>query len=127
MCCSAQTNPTWWDRAHAVYEKALSHGRPYAEKFAKQFPKRFESLKQTAMQEVKRAQKALDDSDLKQKQMFALELWRVRQSLDLATLLSPPVLKEMTGLDVPTVNDLKSRVVKLEKSLEAQIAELVHR
>jgi hypothetical protein len=124
----AQTQQlSWWDRAQAIYQKAVDQGRPLAEKFARQFPKRFETLRQNTLHSIKHGQKVLDDADLEQKKNFALELWRIRQSLDLATLFSAPVLKELTGLDVPTLAALKSRVVKMEKSLEAQIAQLSKR
>ncbi len=114
----------WWNRVHATYEKAVAQGRPVAERFVRQFPKRFESLKQSAKSTLNRGQNVLANSGLEEKEAFAIELWRIRQSIDLATLLSPSVLKELTGLDVPTLQELKTRVLKTEKLLQSQIAQL---
>jgi len=104
-----------WDSvvasAKQTWKQAVEAGRPLAMRIAKETPERFQLAKKQAMSLVKQAQKAANSADLQHKKEIAAELWRVRGSLDLMSLLDPATLK-MFGIDVPDLNKLRADVVK---------------
>jgi hypothetical protein len=73
---------------------------------------------QTVRKEVKllvaQASQRIDDLAIQQKLNLALELWRVRASLDLLSLMNPDTLHELTGLNLPDLSRLQKQVRDLK-------------
>lgn len=104
--------PTWDSMvatAKTAYRKTLEAGKPLAERIAKEAPERFRVAQKQATALVSRAQKYAASGDVQQKKTLALELWRVRGSLDLMSLLDPQTL-HMLGIDVPNLTKLRADV-----------------
>ena len=104
--------PTWdgvVSTAQAAWKKTLEAGRPLAERIAREAPETFRVARRQAATLVARAQKYAASGDLEQKRALAVELWRVRGSLDLMSLLNPQTL-HMLGIDVPDLTKLRTDV-----------------
>lgn len=109
-----------WDgvvaTAKAAWARTVEAGRPYAQRIAREAPERFLAAKRQATALLAQAQHYANSSDLKQKRALAAELWRVRGSLDLMSLLDPQTL-HLFGIDVPDL-------AKLRAAVNAQLAKL---
>ncbi|MDR3690219.1 MAG: hypothetical protein P4L46_12620 [Fimbriimonas sp.] len=98
---------------HSAWEKVQREGRPAAEKVVRQWPKRFQDVKSTCTELNKRARTTIDRMDLEQKKNMLVEIWRVRKSLDLMTLLKPEVLQSLTGMDTSGLKTLEDQATSL--------------
>lgn len=104
--------PSWDDvvaTAKTTWKKTVEAGRPLAQRIAKEAPERFRLAQRQAMGLVVKAQQFANSGDLKQKEALAAELWRVRGSLDLMSLLDPQTLHTL-GIDVPDLTKLRASV-----------------
>ena len=104
--------PSWDDvvaTAKTAWKRTVEAGRPYAERIAKEAPERFRAAQKQAVGLVAQAQKIANSTDMEQKRALAAELWRVRGSLDLMSLLDPQTL-HMIGIDVPDLAKLRAAV-----------------
>ncbi|HWD37790.1 MAG TPA: hypothetical protein VG944_03000 [Fimbriimonas sp.] len=63
----------------------------------------------------------LDGMDLRSKLGVAMELWRVRSSIDLLSLTDPDTFHALTGMTIPDLRDLNKRFIKAETQLEAML------
>ena len=109
---------TW---VQGAWKTVQEQGKPAAEKIVRQWPKRFQAVKQQVADLSKQTHEKLVAMDLEQKKNLALELWRVRKSLDLMTLLRPDVLQSLTGLDTSGLAVLENQVQKLISTVQGQI------
>lgn len=108
---SAQA-PTWQSvvaTAKTAWKKTVEAGKPLAQRIAKEAPERFRLAQKQATSLVAQAQKYATTGDLGQKRALAAELWRVRGSLDLMSMLDPQTLR-MLGIDVPDLAKLRAAV-----------------
>jgi len=106
---------------HDAWKTVQEQGGPAAEKVVRQWPKQFQAVKQQVADLSKKSHDKLVAMDLEQKRKLALELWRVRKSLDLMTLLRPDVLQSLTGLDTSALASLETQVQKLINSVQTAI------
>ena len=106
---------------HDAWKTVEQQGKPAAEKLVRQWPKRFKSIKQQAIELCKRAHDKVAQLDLEQKKNLIVELWRMRKSLDLLTLVQPDVLQSLTGLDTSGLAALETQVSTTTETLQAQI------
>jgi hypothetical protein len=106
---------------HNAWKTVQEEGRPAAERLVKQFPKRFQDMKTTVAGLNKRAHDSIDAMDLEQKKNLLIEIWRVRKSLDLMTLLKPEVLQSLTGMDTSGLKALESQATKLSDFVTQKI------
>jgi hypothetical protein len=119
---AVDTASSWWNAAQHAWHEAVKEGRPAAERFARQWPKRFGQIRAETYGVIKKAKAELNDSDLDAKKNLLIELIRIHRSLDLAALLSPEVLHQLTGLDPHTVAQLESRVASFETIVRKQVS-----
>ncbi len=106
---------------HDAWKTVQDQGRPAAARIVKQWPQRFRAVKQTVADLTKTVHDRIAAMDLEQKRQVALELWRVRKSLDLMTLLEPDVLHSLTGLDTTGLASLEKQVGSLSAVVQGQI------
>ena len=110
---AAQAQLPSWDgvvaTAKGAWKKTVEAGKPLAERIARETPGRFRLAKKQAMALVARAEKYAKSGDLEQKRALAVELWRVRGSLDLMAMLNPQTLRTL-GIDVPDLTRLRADV-----------------
>lgn len=106
---------------HDAWKTVQEQGRPAAEKMVRQWPKRFQGMKQQVGELCKRAHDKVVEMDLEQKKNLLTELWRMRKSLDLLTLLQPEVLHSLTGLDTSGLASLESQVKNVTAVVQSQI------
>ena len=110
---AAQAQLPSWDgvvaTAKTAWAKTVEAGKPLAERIAREAPERFRLARKQATVLLLRAEKYAKSGDLEQKRALAVELWRVRGSLDLMAMLSPQTLKSF-GIDVPDLTKLRADV-----------------
>jgi len=129
LCCLAigfAQKPTPQDNGfmgwvHDAWKMVQKKGRPAAEQFVRQWPKRFQAVKKEVADLSKTVHDKVAAMDLEQKKNIALELWRVRKSLDLMALLDPNVLHSLTGLDTTAVESMEKQVQTMIAVVQAQI------
>ena len=110
---TAQQESGFMGWVHDAWNTVQKEGKPAAERIAKQWPKRFQDIKTTVGSLNKKAHDTIDSMNLEQKKQMLLELWRVRKSLDLLTLLNPDVLHAVTGLDTTGLKSLEEQATNL--------------
>ncbi|GEM_PF-5961453 len=102
-----------WDSvvatAKTAWKRTVEAGRPLAVRIAREAPERFRAARKRAEELVAQGDKYIKSGDLQHKEALAAELWRVRGSLDLMSLLDPTTLK-MLGIDVPDLTKLRANV-----------------
>ena len=110
---AAQAQLPSWDKvvatAKGAWAKTVEAGKPLAERIAREAPERFKLAEKQAMALVARAERYAKSGDLETKRALALELWRVRGSLDLMAMLNPETLR-LLGIDVPDLEALRTEV-----------------
>ena len=106
---------------HDAWKTVQDQGKPAAERFVRQWPKRFQDVKKQVGELSKRTHDRVTEMDLEQKKNLAIELWRMRKSLDLLTLLSPEVLHSLTGLDTTGLGALESQIKNMIAVVQSQI------
>jgi hypothetical protein len=106
---------------HNAWKTVQEQGRPAAERIVRQWPKRFQAVKQQVADLSKTVHEKISAMDLEQKKNLIVELWRVRKSLDLMTLLQPELLHSLTGLDTVGLASLENQVQRLTAAVRAQI------
>jgi hypothetical protein len=104
-----------------AWKTVQEKGRPAAEGFVRQWPKRFQAVKKEVADLNKTVHDKVASMDLEGKKNVALELWRVRKSLDLMALLDPNVLHSLTGLDTAAVSSMEKQVASMITVVQAQI------
>ena len=112
---------TFMSWVHDAWKTVQEQGRPAAEKLVRQWPKRFQGLKQQVADLSKRAHDKVLEMDLEQKKNLITELWRMRKSLDLLTLLQPEVLHSLTGMDTTALANLEVQVKNITAIVQSQI------
>ena len=95
--------------ARIAWKKSVEAGKPLAERIAREAPERFRLAKKQTLALVAQAERYAKSGDLEQKRALAVELWRVRGSLDLMSMLTPQTLKTF-GIDVPDLENLRTEV-----------------
>jgi hypothetical protein len=105
---------------HDAWKTVQDQGKPAAEKLVRQFPKRFQDMKQQVATMSKRVHDKVVQFDVEQKRTMVIELWRMRKSLDLLTLLRPEVLQSLTGLDTSGLAALEDQVKGLMNLVQGQ-------
>lgn len=129
-CCAlAQQKPgaakqednSFMSWVHDAWKTVQDQGKPAAERLVRQFPKRFQGMKQQVAALSKRVHDKIADLDLEQKRAIVVELWRMRKSLDLLTLLRPEVLQSLTGLDTSGLASLEEQVKGLMSVVQTQM------
>ena len=87
-----------------------------AEVLIRTAPNHFAGLKATANDLATKIGKGMSAS-LTEKKNLALQLWRLRGSLDVMALLDPHTLETLTGIDAKTLTGLQRTATNLAKSL----------
>lgn len=111
---SSAQMPTWdgiVTSAKGAWKRTVEAGRPLAQRIAKEAPQRFRLARKQAEALVQRAEKYATSGDVQHKRALAAELWRVRGSLDLMSLLDPATLR-MLGIDMPDLAKLRADVAR---------------
>lgn len=92
-----------------------------ADRIARIYSEKLKSVKQEVRWVSDEATRKASDLGLQQKLNLALELWRVRASIDLLALTDPTTLHDLTGLNVPDLADLKVKFQKAEVALASLV------
>lgn len=104
-----------------AWKTVQEQGKPAAERVVRQFPKRFQEVRGTVASMSKKVHDSIESMDLEQKRTLLTELWRVRKSLDLMTLLNPDVLQALTGLDTSGLKSLIAQATHLSETVTSRI------
>ena len=92
--------------------------RASADHLAKTYSKQLAHISKKVDWVVTESKTKFADMHWQEKLNLALELWRVRSSLDLMCLLSPEVFRDLTGMDPPELKGLMSRFTAAEAEIE---------
>ncbi len=103
---------------HDAWKTVQDQGKPAAEKIVRQFPKRFQGMKEHVSELSKTIHNKVKEFDVEQKRNLMVELWRMRKSIDLLTLLRPDVLQSLTGLDTTGLAAMEDTVKNLMAVLQ---------
>lgn len=101
-----------------AWKRVQSEGPAAAERLVRATPERFKKVKGRVMELSKATREWADERRLDEKKNLALELWRVRGSLDLMSLLNPDVLEQLTGIDGKTLRNLRAQTEKAQALLQ---------
>jgi len=106
---------------HSAWKTVQEEGRPAAERLVQQWPKRFQDVKTSLAGLNKKAHDSIAAMNLEQKKNLLVELWRVRKSLDMMTLMKPEVLQSLTGIDTSGLKALEVQATKLTDFVSQKI------
>ena len=122
-----QTPPAekpWWEQgvksAKQVWTQVQKQGQPYAEKLAKESQVPLKKLRvrgEAAVKQMTALHKEVAKVDWAAKKDLVVELWRMRASLDLASLLNPQTFEQLTGMKLPEFSALKTQFDRQWKRL----------
>jgi hypothetical protein len=101
-----------------AWKRVQSEGPAAAERLVRAAPERFKKVKGRVGELTKLTQQWTEERKLEEKKNLALELWRVRGSLDLMSLLNPDVLEQLTGIDGKTLRNLRAQTEKAQALLQ---------
>lgn len=109
-----ETGMSW---LRSAWTKVQKEGKAAAEQVVKETPEAFKALPKKVTAMTDRATKLYKSMDLEDKKAFVVELWRVRQSLNLMALLDPDVLQQLTGIDAKVLKTAIDGANKLYNQL----------
>lgn len=124
----AQDGQSWTDRAIAtsitvaknLWGKLEKEGRPLAERLLKSAPDYYKSSQKTLADMVAKVNKADLPKTFREKQEFALQVWKLRGAIDVVSLSDPNVVKSLINLRPEDVSkmqkDLRDSEAKLKKA-----------
>lgn len=81
----------------------------------REFPERFKAMPKRAADLQKRFGRTVANLKLDEKRAMALELWRIRQGLNLMALLDSGLLEQLTGIDAKVLRVAQQQVAALTK------------
>lgn len=110
-----------WDQGTAflksAWKRVEQEGPKAAEAAIRSAPERFKQVKTQVTGLQTQVQRWAKEKKLEERKNLALELWRIRGSLDLMALLEPEMLHRLTGIDAKTLKGLQSQVADLQSRL----------
>jgi hypothetical protein len=95
--------------------------RTSADRIAKTYQTELKAIPKQVKDMATQADNKLKGLAWREKLNLALELWRIRSSLDLLTLVSPDVLSAITGLKTLDFNRLVASFGRIESRIEAML------
>jgi hypothetical protein len=107
-----QQGAVWLQNA---WVSAQKQGRPAAEAVIREFPERFRAMPKRAAELQKRYGKTLASLKLEEKKSMLLELWRIRQGLNLMALIDSGLLEQLTGIDSKLLRSAQQQVATLTR------------
>ena len=105
-----------WGFVKSSWATAQKEGKVAADRLVRQFPEKFKSVPKDAKIFMARWDKQIAALDLDDRRRLALELWRIRGSLNLLALASPSTLR-MIGVEAGPLQDLATGFTKLSEGL----------
>ncbi|MGV3614866.1 MAG: hypothetical protein ACO1SV_05985 [Fimbriimonas sp.] len=100
-----------------AWKRVQSEGPAAAERLVRATPERFKKVKARVGELSKLTADWADEKRLEERKNLVMELWRVRGSLDLMSLLNPDVLEQLTGIDGKTLRHLRAQTEKAQAML----------
>lgn len=92
-----------------------------ADRVARFYADKLKSIRREVQFVSDEAARRASDLGLQEKLNLALELWRVRASIDLLSLTDPTTLHDLTGLNLPDLSGLRSKFQKAEGALASMV------
>ncbi|MBS1700145.1 MAG: hypothetical protein JST12_00655 [Armatimonadetes bacterium] len=122
----AQDSPSLWDRATSVsisiaknlWTKLQEQGQPLAEKLLKAAPEYYKQSKVGLQDFVKRIDKLEIPKTFHEKQLLALELWKLRGAINVVALSNPQTVKLLLGFEPPTIAQMQKDLSRVELALK---------
>ena len=112
-----------WGFVKSSWATAQKEGKVAADRFVRQFPEKFKNVPKDAKNFMARWEKQIAALDLDDRKRLALELWRIRGSLNLLALASPSTLR-MIGVEAGPLQDLATGFTKVSEGLIKKWPEL---
>jgi hypothetical protein len=109
-----QSGLSWF---RSAWTKVQKEGRVAAEQIVRETPETFKALPKKVASMTHRAAEVYQGMKLEDKKEFVVELWRVRQSLNLMALLDPQVLEQLTGIDAKVLKTATANANRLYAQL----------
>jgi hypothetical protein len=100
-----------------AWKRVQSEGPAAAERIVRAAPERFRKVKGRVQELTKLTREWADEKRLDERKNLVLELWRVRGSLDLMSLLNPDILESLTGIDAKTLRQLRAQTERAQAML----------
>jgi hypothetical protein len=97
-----------------AWSRVKNEGPAAAERAVRTAPAKFKDVEKRVKQLGKDAERWSKDARLEEKKNIALQLWEIRGSLDLMSLVNPDTLEAVLGIDSATLRSLRAQVMKLE-------------
>lgn len=112
-----------WGFVRSSWASVQKEGRAASDRIVKAFPDRFKGVPEDARKFIGRWEKQVSSLNLEDRKRLALELWRIRGSLNLLSLASPTTLR-MIGIDVGPLEKLSTEFMKMSEGLIRKWPEL---
>ncbi len=112
-----------WGFVKSSWATVQKEGRIAADRMVKEFPDKFKGVPDDAKRFIQRWDKQIASLNLEDRKRLALELWRIRGSLNLLSLASPTTLR-MIGVDVSPLEKITSDFIKMSEGLIKKWPEL---
>lgn len=100
-----------------AWKQVQEKGPAAAEQVIRQAPQQFKEIRVQTDRAVAQVNRWAKEKRLDERKNLALELWRIRGSLDLMALLESDILHEITGIDHKTLKNLRVQIEKAQAML----------
>ncbi len=101
----------------SAWKRVQAEGPAAAERIVRAAPERFRKVKGRVAELQRMTREWADEKRLDERKNLAIELWRIRGSLDLMALLNPEVMESLTGVDAKTLRQLRAQVDRAQATL----------
>jgi hypothetical protein len=108
---SSVDNGVSWLRS--AWTRVQTEGRPAAERTLRQYPDRFKDVPKRVSELTSYAMKLNATMTTEEKKALLLELWRIRQSLNLMSLVEPVMLEHLTGIKAEEFRSVQAQFEKV--------------
>jgi len=95
--------------------------REKADKLARLYSEKLRSIRHQIEWAESLGASKIQEMGWQEKLNLAMELWRIRSSLDLLSLVTPDTFKEVTGFDLPDFKALRDSYNRTESQLLKQL------
>lgn len=104
--------------AKIAWSEIEKRGKPYAQELVSATPKYYASAQKSLEKFAKKVQKGELGESMLEKKRILLELWNLRSSINVLSLLNPQTLKQLTGYEVPELEKMQVMLKDTETRLK---------
>ncbi len=101
----------------STWTRVQKEGAPAAERVIRQFPAQFKAVPKRVGDLVTTVDANWSSMRVEERKQLMVELWKIRHSVDLMSMLSPDVLEQLIGVDKKTLARLQTQLQSAQKAV----------